>query len=151
MLDRTTGWASTLLILSRETSWFWISGSLSEETRENNVRSCGRALLMLRSSPVRSYRVGHAKHSRKYFEDDATVEYPETIPDQRGHQREQSLHRGLLERQHNPGNPGDQSHKQVQRIQKFQDSCSGVRAEGKVQQAFQHSFGLGHPYFLTAD
>jgi hypothetical protein len=56
-----------------------------------------RGLLLLRTSTVRSYRVGHAKHSRKYFEDDATVEYPQKIPDQCGEQREQSLHRGLLE------------------------------------------------------
>jgi len=32
------GWASTSLILSRTASWFWISGSLSEETCKNNVR-----------------------------------------------------------------------------------------------------------------
>ena len=57
-----------------------------------------------------SYRLGHAKYGRKYFEDDPTVEYPEKIPDQGGEQRDQSLHWGPLERQHDPGNPGDKSH-----------------------------------------
>jgi hypothetical protein len=72
-----------------------------------------RRLLLLRTSTVRSYRLGHAKYGRKYFEDDPTVEYPEKIPDQGGEQREQSLHWGLLERQRDPGNPGDKSHEQV--------------------------------------
>jgi hypothetical protein len=106
---------------------------------------------MLRTSTVRSYRFGHAKHSRKDFEDDTTVEYPEKIPNQRGEQRKQSLNWGLLERQRNPSNPGDKSHEQVQRVQKFQHSWSGVQAQGKIQQAFQHSFSFGHPYLLTTD
>ncbi len=62
-------------------------------------------LLMLRTSTVRSNRVGHARYSRKYFEDDATVEHPEKISDQRCEQREQSLHWGLLERQQRPRQP----------------------------------------------
>jgi hypothetical protein len=48
---------------------------------------------MLRTSTVRSYRFGHAKHSCKYFEDDATVEDPQRVPDQCRKQREQSLNR----------------------------------------------------------
>jgi hypothetical protein len=72
-----------------------------------------RSLLLLQTSTVRSYRLGHAKYGRKYFEDDSTVEDPEKIPDQGGEQREQSLHWGPLERQHDPGNPGDKSHEQV--------------------------------------
>jgi hypothetical protein len=106
---------------------------------------------LLRTSMFRSYRLSHAKHSRKHFEGDPTVEYPEKIPDQGGEQREQSLHWGLLECQHDPGNPSDKSHEQVQRVQKFQHPWSGVQAEGKIHQAFQHSFGFGHLYLLTTD
>ena len=72
-----------------------------------------RRLLLLGTSAVRSYRLGHAKYGRKYFEDNSTVEYPQKIPDQGGEQREQSLHWSLLERQRDPGNPGDKSHEQV--------------------------------------
>src|SRR5439155_1062208 len=113
---------------------------------EYGVRLLG--LLLLRSSTVRSYRVGHAKHSCKYFENDAAVQYPEKIPDRCGEQRNQSLHWRLLERQHDPGNPCDKPHEQMQRVQKFQHPRSGVQAEGKIHQAFQHSFGFGHPCLL---
>jgi len=56
-----------------------------------------RGLLLLRTSTIRSYCVSYAEHSRKYFEDDATVENPEKIPHQCAEEGKQALYRGLLE------------------------------------------------------
>ncbi|MGB7848891.1 MAG: hypothetical protein WBL63_24980 [Candidatus Acidiferrum sp.] len=134
--------------------WKWQEPDRTAKTEKTGAEVRRRPDLLYLSvlrlgTAVRSDGVRHAEDGRENLKNNAAVKEPKYISDYGGQQREEPLHRSLLERQDDPGDSHNEPDEQMERVQELRHSRSGPGTKRKIHQAFPHSLGFRH-VFLQA-